>query len=110
MRIALLGLILVGVLLLAGCAGYYRSPVVPPLGFIYADFKAPMSSEVNGAKVGSKTGIAESKSILGLIAWGDCSINSAAKNGNIQTINHADYAYMNVLGVYQSFKTMVYGE
>jgi hypothetical protein len=109
MRSALLGLILLGVLLLAGCAGYC-TPVIPPFGLIYSDYKAPMSHEVNGAKVGSKTGIAESKSILGLIAWGDCSINTAAKNGNIQTINHADYAYMNVLCVYQSFKTTVYGE
>jgi hypothetical protein len=109
MRIALLGLILLGVLLLAGCAGYC-TPVIPPFGLIYAQYKAPMSHEVNGTKVGSKTGIAESTSILGLIALGDCSINTAAKNGNIQTIGHADYSYLNVLGVYQSFKTTVYGE
>ncbi|MCX7001499.1 MAG: TRL-like family protein [Candidatus Sumerlaeota bacterium] len=97
-------------MLLAGCATGYRSDVIPPFGLIYADYKAPMDWNVNGTKMGSKTGIAESTSILGLIALGDCSINTAAKNGNIQTINHADYSYMNVLGVYQSFKTTVYGE
>ena len=109
MRIALLGLLLLGVLLLAGCA-WYVTPVKPPLGLIYAQYKAPMSTEFNGTKVGSKTGTAESTSILGWIALGDCSTTTAAKNGNIQTINYADYEYMNVLGVYQSFKTTVYGE
>jgi hypothetical protein len=109
MRIALLGLLMLGVLFLTGCA-WYSTPVVPPLGLIYAQYKAPISTNFNGTKTGSKTGTAESTSILGWIALGDCSTNTAAKNGNIQTINYADYEYMNVLGVFQSFKTTVYGE
>jgi len=104
-----MGVLMLGVLFLTGCA-WYQTPVKPPLGLIYAQFKAPMSSELNGVKMGSKSGTAESTSILGWIALGDCSITAAAKNGNIQTINYADYEYMNVLGVYQSFKTTVYGE
>lgn len=110
MKKILLALALLGVLCLTGCAGY-MSPVVPPFGCIYSDIKAPLSHEVNGAKVGSKVGTAEATSVLGIIALGDCSINTAAKNGGIETVTFADYDYTNILfGFFQSYKTRVYGD
>ncbi len=49
-------------------------------------------------------------SILGAVSWGDCSINAAAKDGGLSTIDSADYKYYNILGVYQTFTTIVHGK
>jgi hypothetical protein len=48
-------------------------------------------------------------SAFGLVAWGDCSIETAAKAGGITQIRHIDYQSKNVLG-YQEFTTIVKGE
>jgi len=96
-------------LLTTGCG--YVAPVMPPQGWIYADISAPMDIDVDQTVVtGPRMGEAESTSILALVATGDCSITTAAQNGGVNTVNHVDYAYMNVLFVYQKFTTRVYGE
>jgi len=101
--------VLIGALFLTGCANY-GAPLIPPMGLIYEDVKAPMDVDFDKTTLGSKQGTAESMSILGLIALGDCSINTAADNGNIMSVTHADYQYFNVLGVYQKFTTIAYGD
>lgn len=88
---------------LVGCA---QAPVMPPRGAIFSNQKAPMFS---GAATGSKTGTAMAVSAFGLVAWGDCSIEAAAKAGGITQIRHVDYQSKNVLG-YQEFTTIVKGE
>lgn len=94
-------------LLAVGC---YRAPVMPPTGLIYADVSAPMDIDTEDKPVGPKQGWAEAKSILGLVAWGDCSVERAVFIGQIQKVNHIDYKFYNVLGIYQKFTTVVYGE
>lgn len=109
MKRFVLGMALLGsaAAMLTGC---YSAPVIPPVGYIYSDVQAPLDVDYNQTKVARKEGRAESTSILGLVAQGDASANTAAQNGGIRTIHGADYTFYNVLGVYQRFETVVYGE
>jgi hypothetical protein len=110
MRLFLLGVACLFLVFLTGCGIGYFSPVVPPMGIFFESTKAPMDINVERTELGSKQGEANSVSILGLFAFGDCSISTAARNGSIKTVNHADYSYLNVLGIYQSYTTIVYGD
>lgn len=106
-RAMLLGL--VGVLVVAA-VGCYTAPVIPPMGVIYADYKAPLTTEPQGQAVVPKKGEASSQSVLGLVAWGDCSLQAAAAGGGLSTVNYADYSYLNVVfGIYQKFTVTVHG-
>jgi hypothetical protein len=58
----------------------------------------------------AKVGKATSTSILGLVATGDASIETAAKNGGIKTIKFVDYEVHNILGIYGQYTTIVYGD
>jgi hypothetical protein len=49
-------------------------------------------------------------SILGIVSTGDCSIDAAAKDGGLNKVNHLDYDYMNILGIYQKVTVIAYGE
>lgn len=102
----ILGLLFV----VAGCGGPWIAPVVPPQGAAFSSTKAPIDIDLNNTDLGSKRGDSSSLCILGLFSFGDASIASAAEKGNIQTIKHADYNYLNVLGLFQSFTTIVYGD
>lgn len=98
------------VMISAGC-GFVRAPVVPPTGLLFTDIKAPLDHDYGGTQAsGLRTGTSESMSILGLVALGDASTNSAARSANLQTIHYADYEYFNILGVYQRYRTVVHGE
>ncbi len=97
--------LLIVVPLLTGCAAYSISPVT---GFIYSDVKGPLTATSNTGA--GKVGIAQSTSILGLIAQGDSSIETAMKNGGITKIHHVDFHSTGILGVYATFTTTVYGE
>jgi hypothetical protein len=79
---------------------------------VYTGIKAPLSTQFNEkTQVATKKGESSTMSILGLVAMGDASLQTAAREGNLTTIHYADYAYMSVLwGVYTQFTTVVYGE
>lgn len=95
-------------IILTGC-GYF-APVIPPQGGIVTVVKAPMDTDVEQTNMGNKIGNASSISILGLVAFGDCSVTTAAKNGGLSKINQVDYKYINILFVFQKFQTIAYGE
>ena len=105
---------LLAIVLLAGCLlslnACLVAPVVPPIGMVFSDLKAPLDIDYDKTAVSGKQGVSESTSILGLVALGDASASAAAEQGHIKIINHADYEYYNVLGVYQRYRTVVYGE
>lgn len=105
--LACLGSILL--IVLSGCTGY-GAPVHPPTGFLYSTVEAPLDIENDQTQLGTKRGEATSSTILGLVAWGDASTRAAATNGGITTIRHADYKYYNLLSVYATFTTVVYGD
>ena len=111
MRTAIV-LVLVSALVLggAGCAGF-TAPVIPPTALVVTSIKAPLDPDLNNTTLGTKSGTGKTMSILGLVALGDCSIEAAAKDGDIKTITHADYEYFSVLfGVYSKFVVKVYGD
>lgn len=69
-----------------------------------------MGPNVDRTSVSPRSGEASSIAVLGLIALGDSSMETAAANGNLSTVNHLDYKFMNVLFLYQSFTTVAHGE
>ena len=92
----------------SGCA-MVQAPFSPPNGFVYNQTRAPLSLEYNKTNLGDKRGTAEATSVLGMIATGDCSIETAARNGGIKTITHADYEFQNILGIFTKTTVIVYG-
>ncbi len=92
-------------LTLSSCGAYVASPVT---GFIYTDLKAPLMATSN--PVATKVGTAEVTSILGIVATGDASIDSAAKKAGITRISHVDYEASSILGIYAKFTVYVYGD
>lgn len=87
--------------MLFGCA----SPM--PFGGLYTELKLPVTANGNGGK---KQGTAECKSILSLVAVGDCSIETAKKNGGISKVSVVDWEAKSVLGLFGEYKVHVYGE
>lgn len=99
-------------LALAACAalslvGCIAAPVVPPLGILYTGIHAPLAPK---GDVGSKRGTSHVTAFLGLISTGDGSVRQAASNGNISTVKLVDYEFTNILGIYQKYTTIVYGD
>ena len=98
---ALIGLIAF-VPTLMGCATPF------PVGTLYTELKLPIAAESDVKAV--KSGTAECMSVLGLVATGDVSINTAMRNGNITKISHVDWEAKNILGIIGNYKLTVYGE
>ena len=90
---------------LCGCVS---APFQPPVGLVSSS-KAPLSTDGNW-KVGLKSGSSSAQSVLGVYAWGDCSITTAAQNGGLKRIDFLDYKYDNVIGVWQKVTVTAYGE
>ena len=90
--------------LASGCA----SVKTPVLGLIYTDVKAPEAVTSNVGK--SRKGTAVATSIMGLVAQGDASIETAAKSAGITRIHHVDSHSTSILGIYSTYTVTVYGE
>ena len=103
--VCLIGLIAV-IPMLIGCA----TPM--PVGFLYTELKLPVAAEEGGNMPVSqlKKGEATCMSVLGLVATGDCSIDTAMKNGGLKKIHYVDWDVKNILGVIGNYKVTVYGE
>jgi hypothetical protein len=92
----------------SGCAGLaFASRANGSVG-IYSETKA--NDHVTDEALTTKTGQACSTSILGLVTTGDSSVPTAAKNGGITKVVSVDNDFMQVLGVYAKFCTVVTGE
>jgi len=89
--------------LLAGCAG-----AATPIYGWYADVQ--WSMELPNGPMGSKSGEAKAQSILGIVATGDCSIQTAAKAGGITKVMTVEHHTKNILGLFSEFSTVVTGE
>lgn len=89
---------------LEGCA----TAMSPVNGFLYTNISGPLTVGAN-QDTPTKVGRATSRSIFGVYAVGDSSIETAAKNGGITKIHHVDYETQTVLGVIADFTTVVYG-
>jgi hypothetical protein len=88
------GLVLVlGVAFLGGCV---TGPNPTP-GAIYTGIKGP-NEAVAGKDAGEKVGTSCASSVLGLVGWGDASVDTARIQGKIQNIAAVDYKGTSVLG------------
>lgn len=99
---------LLGIILLAGFLSSCAFVATPTVGLVYTDLKAPLA--VTGNSGSSKVGTGKITSILGIVATGDASIETAAKSAGITKIHHVDYDAMSVIGVYAEYTIYVYGE
>ena len=88
---------------LTGCATSF------PLGLVYTSTNQPVTVGTGDMKF-SKKGEAKCQSILGLFASGDASINAACKEANITKVAWVNQEIVNILGIYGSYKTVVFGE
>ena len=100
-------LILFVVFSLTGCAAYSTSPVS---GALVSDVHAPLHVGTGINKQSLKVGTGSVSSVLGLFAFGDASIRSAAASAGIKQIHYVDYHTRSVLGIVATFTVYVYGE
>lgn len=91
---------------------YSEDPI--PNGTMWSRYKYSLSA--NELEASYKKGYSMCYSFFGAIAYGDASIEAAAKKGNIKKIKHVDARVYSVAApylmivVYQEFTTVVYGE
>ena len=86
-----------------------------PIGVLYNATTMPHEldkAEVAGApKSGDRSGEACATGILGLVAFGDASIDAAKKNGQIKEVHSVEYKPTAVvLGAYFSACTVIHGQ
>ena len=104
MRMVLCVFGLVAVLALSGCVG----AMVPLYAPIATDVRGSVG--VGDSSAGAtKVGTASAEAII-LLAFGDASIDAAARSRNITRIHHVDCEITNILGLYAKYTTIVYGE
>jgi hypothetical protein len=96
--------VLVVAFYLSGCA------TSVPMGSLYTELKLPVTATGEQVKGAEKVGRAECMSVLGLVATGDASIETAMKNGNITKVTHIDWEAKNILGIIGNYKCTVYGQ
>jgi len=97
-------LMTMAVLFLGGCATS-RAPMV---GVLYSNGESGVAATSNPS--GNRVGEACMMSALGLIAWGDASIETARRNGGITMITTVDESTTRILGfVYSKYCTVVRG-
>ena len=100
-----------GVLACCLFGGCMTAPVVPPIGWIYTEYKAPLDVDAQSNPVGPKSGESSMRCILGLVSVGDASLESAIKDGGIKRVDAIDYRYKNIVfGIVQRYTTIVHGE
>lgn len=78
------------------------------LGAAYVDATGPVTATSN--PVGKKVGTSSSTNVLGIVYTGDSGINKAAKDGGIKKISHVDQEQTSILGLFTTYKTIVYGD
>jgi len=95
--------LVIGILLTWGCASPH------PTGICYTDVTLPVAAAGGPLKC-SKVGVARCHTLFGLVARGDASIDTAAKNGGIKSVSHVDFTARSILGIAGVYTTTVYGE
>ncbi len=100
-------------IVVTGCAPVFNGSAYP-VGLLYSDVEAPHVAtllEADGEdKTGSKRGEACASGVLGLVAWGDASVDAAKKQGGITDVHTVEHARSNILIFYYKGCTVVTGE
>lgn len=94
-----------------GCAIGPSAPFEPTQAIFFNSTSAPLSTEFSATQVKNlRRGTASTSNVLGLFAFGDCSIKEAAEEGELTTVEFADYSNFNILGIFQRTTVTVYGK
>lgn len=93
------------VVMMSGCAAG-RAPVNN--GLIFTSLSG--SESISANQLGTKSGEGCATNILGMFAFGDASINNAARKAGITKASHVDYNTHGFLGLFSTSCTVVYGE
>ena len=115
MRLFLLSLLTA---IFCGCGNFVQAPFEPPGGFIYANHRAPLSLKFNHTDLtNNEVGVASTIYLklpftygFGSLAWKDCSLATACRNGGIEKVEYADYEYWQVLGFFGIAKVRAHGK
>ena len=96
---------------LGGCAIGYNTATVPA-GLFYGNVRYPSSYHGESPQgPGPKRGVSSAYGILGLVAFGDASVETAARKATIKQIKTVDQEYTMILsGLYVAYETIVTGE
>ena len=79
-------------LLMLGVSAIPSAQAFEPWGFaIYNGTKEPADYAIPGAAKAPKTGTAACRTVMGIVNWGDCSIDAAMKDGKITKVYYADW-------------------
>jgi len=87
-----------------------KAPVVPPSGGIFTSISSPYTGD-HDKPIGSKCGESSCRSILfNLFAFGDCSVDGAAREVNLKEVDYIGYSYTNIFWLYMGWETKACGE
>ena len=92
----------VAIMFFGGCLAY-----TPVMGVAQTLVQGPISATANDQSF--STGKSCAYSVLGLVAWGDASINAAKNAGQIKQVASVDFDTFNLVGISGSFCTVVSG-
>lgn len=98
-------LIALSAMIFVGCgSAYFKAPLA---GGIVTN--VTYDGSVSAEQGGEKQGKSKCHSILGIVGYGDCSIEAAKKNGGISMVSSVDYDFFTVLGIYAGYTVIVTG-
>jgi len=92
----------------AGVGGYTQPAGLTPLAGVYTETTSGGIIHENGTAA-TKTGKACGTSILGIVATGDTTVNTAMANGGIHKAVYTEYTYKNILNLFAEVCTVVRG-
>jgi hypothetical protein len=95
-------------MLLSGCVT--SSPVVGGLYTGTTHSGVGTGGIVDNKVKADKVGTSICTSILGMFAYGDCSVDAAKKNGNISDVNSVSHDSTRYFLFFSSYSTIVKGE
>ena len=90
----------------SGCVMVGKTNAAAPLTL---DVQSPDMSFVDNSVKPEKKGIATASGII-LFVDGDASLKAAMENGGIKKIHHVDVDVFNILNLYSTATTIVWGE
>ena len=105
-KMILIVFLFVSIIVLTGC----QTPMTPQGGLLVTSASYPHFQAVVDGDLGSRTGESSCVSILGLVSVGDASVERAARSSGITKIKTVDHHFLQVLGLYSQYKTIVTGE
>lgn len=95
---------------LGGCMYEFQGPFKPPLGNVFNATSQPTDITFDRTEIGTREGRAASELYFWMFSMGDCSVDTAARNGGLQQIDHIDSNHYNIFfGLYTRYETIAVG-